>query len=55
MAVKDKEPGDSISVFDPTLGAYHEVSVQDIKKQLVSLGLTEQEADAKIENLKKGA
>lgn len=54
MAIKGAPENKVVSVFDPARGAYHEANEDDIKKQLVSFGLTEQEADERVAKLKEG-
>jgi len=52
MAIKNLKPDEVVSVYDPTLGAYHEVSIEDLKRQLQSFGLTNEEIEVKIKKLK---
>ena len=53
MALKDKQDSEIMSVYDPAHDAYHEVEIVKVKKQLTSLGLTEEEADDRIKKLKE--
>lgn len=53
MAIKDKQDTEIMSVYDPAQDAYHEVEISKVKKQLTSLGLTEEEADARVKALKE--
>lgn len=54
MAIKGKGEGEVVSVYNPTLKAYQEVSTEDLKIQLRSFGLSEKEAADKIKKLKGG-
>ena len=36
MAIQNRKEIETISVYDPTLGAYHEISLGDAKKQMES-------------------
>jgi Holliday junction resolvasome RuvABC DNA-binding subunit len=51
MAIKGKKSAEVVSVFDPAKGAYHEVSVEELEKQLVALGFSKDEIDAKVNAL----
>ena len=53
MALKGIKHEDTISVYDPNLKAYHEVSAEELKLQMKSLGLTDHEVEEKINKLKK--
>ena len=53
MSLKDKQESEVMSVYDPTLDAFHEVETSKVKKHLLSLGLTEQEADDRIKKMKE--
>ena len=52
MAIKGLKPEESVSIYDPNLKAYHELSIEDLRKQMESLGLTKEETDKKIKKLK---
>ncbi|NVM56681.1 MAG: hypothetical protein HWN51_00980 [Desulfobacterales bacterium] len=52
MAIKSKGEDEVVSVYNPTLKAYQEVSTEDLKIQLKSFGLSEKEAAGKIKKLK---
>lgn len=52
MAIRDKGEGEVVSVYNPTLKAYQEVSTEDLEIQLRSFGLSEEEAADKIKKLK---
>jgi hypothetical protein len=54
MAIKGKNQGESVSVWDPDRQAYREVALEDIKKQLETFGLAAEEAGAKVEDLARG-
>lgn len=54
MAIKDKEDKDTVSVYDPAANAYREVPVEHFRFQLKSLGLTDEEIDAKLKKVKGG-
>lgn len=54
MAIKGKKITETISIYDPALGAYREVALEDYRKQLESLGLTEKEIEKKIKEFQKG-
>jgi len=53
MAIQGQKPEEIVSVYDPILGAYHEVTIEDLRKQLASFGLSEEEIEAKIQKLTK--
>jgi hypothetical protein len=53
MALQGKK--ESVSVYDPDRGAYREVEVEALKRQLLSFGLSEQEAEERIAALKAKA
>ena len=46
--IKGKKEIETISVFDHTLNAYHEISLEDAIKQMESLGLTKEEIKNKL-------
>lgn len=52
MAVKDHKQADSVSVYDPKVGACHEILVEELVKQLLALGFTAEEVHARIDALK---
>ena len=54
MAIKGKGEGEVVSVYNPTLKAYQEVSIEDLRIQLRSFGLSEKEVADKIKKLKGG-
>ena len=49
MAIQNRKEIETISVYDPTLGAYHEISLEDAKKQMESLGLGQKEVKEKVQ------
>jgi len=51
MAIKGMKQDDSVSVYDPTVQAYREVSLEDFRKQLASFGMDEVEIEAKVKKL----
>jgi hypothetical protein len=53
MAIKGLKVTEVVSVFNPTLNAYHEVSVPLLTKQLEALGFTTAEITARIASLKE--
>jgi len=54
MAIRGKKFFETISIYDPAVKAYREVSLEDFKKQLASLGLTESEIEKKMKEFRKG-
>ena len=53
MAIKGLKKDAVVSVFNPTLKAYHEVPVEDLVKQLQGLGFTDEAISERVEALKK--
>ena len=51
MAIKGFKESETISVYDPTVQAYREVSLEDFRKQLASFGMDEVEIEAKVKKL----
>jgi Holliday junction resolvasome RuvABC DNA-binding subunit len=51
MAIKGKNQGESVSVWDPDRRAFREIALEDIKKQLETFGLADKEAGTKVETL----
>ena len=51
MAIKGKNQGECVSVWDPDRRAFREVALGDIGKQLETFGLSAEEAGAKVEVL----
>ena len=54
MTIQGKEPNEVVSVYNPTLRAYQEISVEDLRIQLKSFGLTDNEISEKVNILKGG-
>lgn len=54
MAIKNLPESEAVSVYNPALKAYQEVSTEDLKIQLKSFGLSDKEAADKIKKLKGG-
>lgn len=52
MAIKGTKAKDVVSIFDPDRGAYREVRLEDLRKQLEGLGFTAAEVEARLEALK---
>lgn len=48
MAIKGKNEFETVSVYDPSVGAYREISFDDYKQMLESLGLSEVEVQQKL-------
>lgn len=46
--IKGVKKADTVSVYDPKVNAYHEVSVEELRKQLESLGFDEATIKARI-------
>jgi hypothetical protein len=53
MAIKGHKAADVVSVYDPALGAYHEVTIEALRTQLAGLGFTEDQIEERIAALKK--
>lgn len=53
MALKGIKAEDTISVYDPNLKACHEISAEELRLQMKSLGLTDHEVEEKIKKLRK--
>lgn len=51
MAIQNKKEIETVSVYDPTLQAYHEISLDDYKIQLESLGLSQEEVSEKVKKV----
>ena len=49
MAIKNTSEFKTVSIYDPAEQAYREVSVDDYKLQLKSLGLTDDEIAEKVD------
>jgi hypothetical protein len=52
MAIKGTKAKDVVSIFDPDKGAYREVRLEDLRKQLEGLGFTAAEVNARLKALK---
>lgn len=48
MALKAKNPGEVISVFDPDRGGYREVAIDALATQLRSMGFGDDEVKTKL-------
>lgn len=53
MAIKNVPEQEVVSVFDPAVGAYREVGIEELRLQLESLGFTDDEIEEKIKKLKE--
>lgn len=51
MAIKGKKSSEVVSVFDAAKGAYTEIAVSDLEKQLIALGFSKEEIDARVKAL----
>jgi hypothetical protein len=51
MGIKGHKTREVVSVFDPAKNAYRDVSIAELRRQLLSLGFTEADADKKIAEL----
>ena len=54
MGIKGYKDEEVVSVYDPTLKAFHEVPIVELEKQMASLGLTKAEIKEKVKALKGG-
>ena len=52
MTIQGKTDIECLSVYDPAIGAYHEILVSDYILQLQSLGLTAEEINVKLAKLR---
>jgi hypothetical protein len=52
MAIKGLNESETISIYDPAVKAYREISLEDFKTQLASFGLTPEEIEAKVKAAK---
>lgn len=55
MSIKGYKDEDVISKYDHRLKAFHEVPIEEIRKELQSFGFSEQEIEEKIRRLKEEA
>jgi hypothetical protein len=49
MSIKNLPEHKTVSIYDPSVQAYREVSIDDYKVQLKSLGLTDEEVAQKVD------
>ena len=52
MAIQGVPEKDTVSIYDPAARAYREMSIDDIERQMESLGLSKAEIAAKIKVLR---
>jgi hypothetical protein len=52
MAIKGAKKGEVVSVYDPKVQAYHEVTIAELTKQLEGLGFEKAAIDERIGALK---
>jgi hypothetical protein len=55
LSIKGFRRDEVVSVFDPNRKAYHEVPVTDLILQLKSFGMTDEEIESRIAELKAKA
>ena len=55
MSIKGLKDSEVVSVYDPALKAYHEVSIEELKRQLRGLGFTEEAIEERVAALKAPA
>lgn len=48
MAIQGGKLNETVTIYNPILEAYQEISVDQYKLQLASFGLTEKEIDTKV-------
>lgn len=48
MAIRNENEFSSVSIYDPSVEAYREVSIEDYKRMLESFGFEEKEVKEKV-------
>jgi len=49
MSIKNLPEHKTVSIYDPSVQAYRDISIDDYKTQLKSLGLTDEEVAQKVD------
>lgn len=52
--IKDKTELETVTIYNPTLKAYQEIALKDMKEQMSSMGLDEKEVKAKVSKILDG-
>ena len=52
MSITKTDESKTLSVYDPTRGAFYEAREAEVRLQMKALGLSEAEVEAKIKKLK---
>jgi hypothetical protein len=52
MAIKGYKQSETVSVYDPNAGAFREVAIEDLERQLEGLGFTPEQIAERIASLK---